>query len=66
VATTFVKVQDEAKIQELWRAGLLWRKTLCNVKGTPIPELTAVRCPDASSTFFMARWWTDYGYMVED
>ena len=64
MATTFLKVEDPNKVRELWDAGLLWRKQLVHVAGEVLPELSPV--PRQGHTFFMARWWTDYGYMVED
>lgn len=63
MATTFVKVYDKHKIEELWQAGLLWRKT-AKVEGISIPELRHVPCQ--SYSFWPQTPWADYGYLIED
>lgn len=66
MAATFVKVEEESRVRELYEADLLYRKTLCNVEGEVIPQISHVVYGGHQGKFFMARWWTEYGYMAED
>ena len=57
MATTFVKVEDHDKIQELWKAGHLWRRFFDQQEPRHVPYKPF---PLWYLTF------AHYGYMVED